>query len=98
MVNLFGRKSRSSRCIWLIAALARFSWSRAKSQIVRRAPDHIELVCPMRFREPKVTLLSDCQLRNSSRWGMLGAPGGAREDRTPDLLHAMQALSQLSYG
>src|ERR1700722_1496717 len=26
------------------------------------------------------------------------APGGAREDRTPDLLHAMQALSQLSYG
>ena len=24
--------------------------------------------------------------------------GGAREDRTPDLLHAMQTLSQLSYG
>ena len=24
--------------------------------------------------------------------------GGAKEDRTPDLLHAMQALSQLSYG
>ena len=25
-------------------------------------------------------------------------PGGAREDRTPDLLRARQALSQLSYG
>jgi hypothetical protein len=27
-----------------------------------------------------------------------GAVGGARRDRTADLLHAMQALSQLSYG
>ena len=26
------------------------------------------------------------------------APGGARGARTPDLLHAMQALFQLSYG
>jgi hypothetical protein len=25
-------------------------------------------------------------------------PGGASRDRTGDLLHAMQALSQLSYG
>jgi hypothetical protein len=25
-------------------------------------------------------------------------PGGAREDRTPDLLRAKQALSRLSYG
>ncbi len=28
----------------------------------------------------------------------LKKPGGARRDRTADLLHAMQALSQLSYG
>jgi hypothetical protein len=28
----------------------------------------------------------------------LGQTGGARRDRTADLLHAMQALSQLSYG
>ena len=27
-----------------------------------------------------------------------GAVGGAEEDRTPDLLRARQALSQLSYG
>ena len=30
--------------------------------------------------------------------GLLLANGGAREDRTPDLLRARQALSQLSYG
>ena len=30
--------------------------------------------------------------------GIYPWPGGAREDRTPDLLHAKQALSQLSYG
>ena len=28
----------------------------------------------------------------------LAKVGGARRDRTADLLHAMQALSQLSYG
>src|SRR6185295_15427898 len=32
----------------------------------------------------------------SRRWGR--SLGGARRDRTADLLHAMQALSQLSYG
>ena len=30
--------------------------------------------------------------------GTQGNDGGARRDRTADLLHAMQALSQLSYG
>src|SRR3546814_18716161 len=41
----------------------------------------------------------------SRRWGRGACPatfieanGGARRDRTADLLHAMQALSQLSYG
>jgi hypothetical protein len=29
---------------------------------------------------------------------LLAEGGGARRDRTADLLHAMQALSQLSYG
>ena len=33
-----------------------------------------------------------------SRVCMRGMIGGAKGDRTPDLLHAMQALSQLSYG
>ena len=30
--------------------------------------------------------------------GLCPERGGARRDRTADLLHAMQALSQLSYG
>ena len=30
--------------------------------------------------------------------GLSGESGGAEEDRTPDLLRARQALSQLSYG
>src|SRR5689334_6904191 len=34
----------------------------------------------------------------SRRWGRRIGYGGARRDRTADLLHAMQALSQLSYG
>ncbi len=34
----------------------------------------------------------------SRRWGRRRIDGGARRDRTADLLHAMQALSQLSYG
>jgi hypothetical protein len=29
---------------------------------------------------------------------LVGGFGGAKRDRTADLLHAMQALSQLSYG
>src|SRR5690606_28674506 len=32
------------------------------------------------------------------RRGPVAETGGARRDRTADLLHAMQALSQLSYG
>jgi hypothetical protein len=34
----------------------------------------------------------------SCRWALGAEGGGARRDRTADLLHAMQALSQLSYG
>ena len=36
-----------------------------------------------------------CRLFNSLEQGDFG---GAEEDRTPDLLRARQALSQLSYG
>ena len=31
-------------------------------------------------------------------WTQTGRNGGAREDRTPDLVNAIHALSQLSYG
>ena len=41
-------------------------------------------------------------MRQKKKRGPEGAAflefGGARRDRTADLLHAMQALSQLSYG
>jgi hypothetical protein len=42
------------------------------------------------------------RMTHRQRWSRLDAGervgGGARRDRTADLLHAMQALSQLSYG
>jgi hypothetical protein len=34
----------------------------------------------------------------SDMWKVLGLVGGAERDRTVDLLNAIQALSQLSYG
>ena len=39
----------------------------------------------------------DCSSVSDS-WRAFTVSGGAREDRTPDLLRARQALSQLSYG
>ena len=36
--------------------------------------------------------------REASGYRRENRAGGARRDRTADLLHAMQALSQLSYG
>jgi hypothetical protein len=38
------------------------------------------------------------RIQSSSSWEPTDFIGGARRDRTADLLHAMQALSQLSYG
>ena len=42
--------------------------------------------------------VSCCQSLLDFRFGLIGFFGGAKEDRTPDLLLARQALSQLSYG
>ena len=58
---------------------------------------HIE--CALRF----VKCTTKVDLRAVSRtvgadYGSLFCNGGAEEDRTPDLLRARQALSQLSYG
>jgi len=41
------------------AALAQVSSSRTTPQKTRRAPDHIELIHPMRFTEQKLTLLGE---------------------------------------
>ncbi len=50
---------------------------------------------PKGIRTPVVAVKGRCP-RPSRRWGQ-NLSGGARRDRTADLLHAMQALSQLSY-
>ncbi len=44
------------------------------------------------------TSKEDWDLQLSLVIAMVKNNGGAREDRTPDLLRARQALSQLSYG
>ena len=44
------------------------------------------------------TTLREVALRGCATRSHLAERGGARRDRTADLLHAMQALSQLSYG
>ena len=54
---------------------------------------------PKGIRTPVVAVKGRCP-RPTRRWGpgRFGVGlGGARRDRTADLLHAMQALSQLSY-
>ena len=45
----------------------------------------------------KLFLNMDLLLNNSENFGKSKRLGGATRDRTADLLHAMQALSQLSY-
>src|SRR6266481_8204576 len=48
--------------------------------------------CPRPLDDGDVSLKSTIPARSTLK------TGGARRDRTADLLHAMQALSQLSYG
>ena len=38
-----------------------------------------------------------CYVTTNKKWGRTPFYGGGKRDRTADLLHAMQALSQLSY-
>jgi hypothetical protein len=46
---------------------------------------------------PCYTLLPIQQITSKLRWETTCSVGGGKRDRTADLLHAMQALSQLSY-
>ena len=51
-----------------------------------------------RDRKPETRLEGLRPLRqDSSHEGLVSRSGGGKRDRTADLLHAMQALSQLSY-
>ena len=58
-----------------------------------KEPSQVHLTCCI-WLLPEVNTL----LYNKCIYFWLEAIGGAREDRTPDLLRARQALSQLSYG
>ena len=60
------------------------------SRIFKEQPNRQNLSVPVKDWKPALNSLS-ARLQ-SFRFG------GAREDRTPDLLRAKQALSQLSYG
>ena len=59
--------------------------------------DHLEGVPLGAPREVQSVSASTCDTR-AWKWSQIPVPGGARGARTPDLLHAMQALFQLSYG
>ena len=54
---------------------------------------------PKGIRTPVAAVKGQCPrpLDDGDAGLKTGRPGGARRDRTADLLHAMQALSQLSY-
>ena len=51
----------------------------------------------VRSRLPPPSFLIDQNLRKFRRSWSIRKDGGGKRDRTADLLHAMQALSQLSY-
>ena len=64
-------------------------------------PQRISLKLLNQTKLLKSRLRSKCKVVNAARSAgcfVLADDGGAREDRTPDLLRARQALSQLSYG
>ena len=46
---------------------------------------------------PPLTLCAHMKKGPNLRWSLIQCPGGDEGDRTPDLLTASQALSQLSY-
>ena len=50
------------------------------------------------FQDQPLEGLDECSFLSFRRWQavLAGCSGGAKEDRTPDLLRAKQALSQLS--
>ena len=46
---------------------------------------------------PPLTLCANMKKGSNLRWSLIQCSGGDEGDRTPDLLTASQALSQLSY-
>ena len=50
-----------------------------------------------RIMVPPLTLCANMKKGPNLRWSLIQCSGGDEGDRTPDLLTASQALSQLSY-
>ena len=74
---------------------------RGKTQAIKNPPCGGFLICgvPTGIRTPVVAVKGQCPrpLDDGDSKPKIFHIGGANRDRTDDLLHAMQALSQLSY-
>ena len=77
---------RSPGLIWKDAPLKR-----------TRAPKLFSILSTRRIMVPPLTLCAYMKKGPNLRWGLIQCSGGDEGDRTPDLLTASQALSQLSY-
>ena len=61
------------------------------------APVQRTILSTRRIMVPPLTLCAYMKKGPNLRWGLIQCSGGDEGDRTPDLLTASQALSQLSY-
>ena len=64
---------------------------------MRAAPVQRTILSTRRIMLPPLTLCSYMKKGPNLRWSLIQCSGGDEGDRTPDLLTASQALSQLSY-
>ena len=64
---------------------------------MRTAPVQRTILSTRRIMVPPLTLCSYMKKGPNLRWSLIQCSGGDEGDRTPDLLTASQALSQLSY-
>ena len=64
---------------------------------MRAAPVQRTILSTRRIMVPPLTLCSYMKKGPNLRWSLIQCSGGDEGDRTPDLLTASQALSQLSY-
>ena len=64
---------------------------------MRAAPVQRTILSTRRIMVPPLTLCANMKKGHNLRWSLIQCSGGDEGDRTPDLLTASQALSQLSY-
>ena len=64
---------------------------------MRAAPVQRTILSTRRIMVTPLTLCAYMKKGPNLRWSLIQCPGGDEGDRTPDLLTASQALSQLSY-